>query len=983
MNRQFIKVIGTGVISVAAVVGFITYCVTIPFPSGHTLQFLSPVMKPFLDLGESIYQSGARHAGFYAAAAACVGIVLSLMSAVRKENRRLSGVLILPAVTAAVAAELLYGHVPAVLSYFLLGAAFVLLMVASIAGLGDQLKNLLPSPTRRKRMMLLLSLLLLGFVFLSYHLDIKPPGHAHHSSEHGIVAAQLAHESPWNVTSIKELKTAFRKAGPVALDQAGIQIILDWIVFSFWGSHFILQRVVSVILGILSLYVLFLLAEELFGTWTAVCAVFIMAVDPWHNAHSRYSDISFVSSMLFSTLSVYCMVKALKLRSFGWTIALVLTLSIVFYLYPSTQFIVFVVIAFWIYSLFRFRQYWRSSLIVGLLSLTTIAILSAPKTHLLGPVKEIRLINSPINERADYSVQGYGVMGRNVINLVKSLLVQATNNDCWFRKEGAILIWPVSVLFIGGLAWCLPRFSDSRCALLILWFSIGVLPTIPSPDVLSRRITCAAPAIYILAALFAAIVFAQLRQVMMIRFVLVRRILVFVAIVVFSSSAFATFYYHTLVYEEWIHANHRRIAEIVYENIREYYLYLDYDPHEIIESVWVYCEKYLAPGEKDFPLTFFKESEFTQKILPALRAGPAGTMFLVPATGQGNALIEALRPLYPGGRYELYRLDREYFDHSKGAPFCQSYRIPREQVSGRVDLEVLQGRPEIKPESVAAGGPRAKMLEGKRGVGPGEYNEPRGIALDGQGNVYVADFRNYRIQKFDANGLFVTSWGAEGDYSGQFKDPCGVAVGRDGRVYVADTFNNRVQVFDGSGKYILRFEAGLSVPRGLAVDRKGRILVADTGNGVVKLFSRDGKLLKAIGKRGQGKGEFESPNSVAVDSAGKVYVADTGNRRVQILDAEGNYQIEFRVEGWEQGVFNEPYLDIDSRGDIYLTDPLRHRALRYSKDGKLIGVLKPEEAGKPLLSFPMGIAVEQDGKSLYIVDCRNHKIRNYLKTDFK
>lgn len=287
------------------------------------------------------------------------------------------------------------------------------------------------------------------------------------------------------------------------------------------------------------------------------------------------------------------------------------------------------------------------------------------------------------------------------------------------------------------------------------------------------------------------------------------------------------------------------------------------------------------------------------------------------------------------------------------------------------------------PAIPAPAPPRIRMLEGGQGDAPGQYNEPRGIAIDDKGNIFVADFRNYRIQKFDAQGLFVTSWGEDGDYPGQFKDPCGIAVDGKGRVYVADTFNNRVQVFDDRGKCILHFEGGFFAPRGLAVDRKGRIWVADSGNGMVKIFSKEGKPLRVIGQKGSGRGELISPTGIAIDRKGRVYVADAGNRRVQMFDGEGNYQSEFEVEGWQQGVYNEPYLDVDNRGDIYLTDPPGNRVMKYSKNGKLLGVLKPMEVKEPLLSFPMGIAVEKDGRAIYVVDCRHHRIRKFSKADFK
>jgi len=114
-----------------------------------------------------------------------------------------------------------------------------------------------------------------------------------------------------------------------------------------------------------------------------------------------------------------------------------------------------------------------------------------------------------------------------------------------------------------------------------------------------------------------------------------------------------------------------------------------------------------------------------------------------------------------------------------------------------------------------------------------------------------------------------------------------------------------------------------------------------------------------------------------------VYVADTGNKRVQVLDGEGNYLSRFAVDGWQQGVFNEPYLDIDERGDIYLSDPPGNRILKYSQKGKLLGVLKPVEGAEALLALPMGVAVEKKGEAIYVVDCRHHRIGKFVKGDFK
>ncbi|MEZ4519617.1 MAG: hypothetical protein R3C44_23235 [Chloroflexota bacterium] len=122
--------------------------------------------------------------------------------------------------------------------------------------------------------------------------------------------------------------------------------------------------------------------------------------------------------------------------------------------------------------------------------------------------------------------------------------------------------------------------------------------------------------------------------------------------------------------------------------------------------------------------------------------------------------------------------------------------------------------------------------------------------MDGSGNVYVADTNNNRIQKFDSAGTFITKWGANGgdgtsgSGDGQFKGPYGVAVDGSGNVYVADLINNRIQKFDSTGTYLLQWGSNgtgngqFDSPIGVAVDGSGNVYVADSVNNRIQKFSQ-------------------------------------------------------------------------------------------------------------------------------------------------
>jgi DNA-binding beta-propeller fold protein YncE len=180
---------------------------------------------------------------------------------------------------------------------------------------------------------------------------------------------------------------------------------------------------------------------------------------------------------------------------------------------------------------------------------------------------------------------------------------------------------------------------------------------------------------------------------------------------------------------------------------------------------------------------------------------------------------------------------------------------------------------------------------GSGGSGNGEFDSPRGISTDYNGNVYVADFENHRIQKFDSEGDYLKQWGALGSGNGEFNYPWGIAVDSDANVYVTDTFNHRIQKFNSDGIFLKTWgshgtEGGkFNQPLDIEVDNSNNIYVVEFDGNRVQKFTSEGEFITKYGSWGTSPGQMRNPMGIAVDPEGdKIYISDNGNNRVQVFN---------------------------------------------------------------------------------------------------
>lgn len=263
---------------------------------------------------------------------------------------------------------------------------------------------------------------------------------------------------------------------------------------------------------------------------------------------------------------------------------------------------------------------------------------------------------------------------------------------------------------------------------------------------------------------------------------------------------------------------------------------------------------------------------------------------------------------------------------------------------------------------------------------PGHLSYPQFIAVDGEGNSYVSDLGNKRIQKFSSSGEFILNFGESGKQPGQFHHPSGIAVDSD-FVYVADQNLHKIQKFTLDGTFVDEWgkfgnaDGEFKSPKDIEVD-SDFLYVVDSDNYRIQKFTTDGEFVLSFGSGGMNHDQFLILTGIAVDEDGNIYVTDKGNRKIEKFTSDGVLIESYPFHGTNH-VFAPEGITVAPDGKIFVINSDDNRVLYIAlEDNSYLDIF--EQLGPFGNSFvdPTDVVLGFHGE-LLVVDSAAHKVKSF------
>ncbi|MGQ9607770.1 MAG: peptidyl-alpha-hydroxyglycine alpha-amidating lyase family protein [bacterium] len=165
--------------------------------------------------------------------------------------------------------------------------------------------------------------------------------------------------------------------------------------------------------------------------------------------------------------------------------------------------------------------------------------------------------------------------------------------------------------------------------------------------------------------------------------------------------------------------------------------------------------------------------------------------------------------------------------------------------------------------------------ENKPGESGRPFNRPTDVSVSPSGYIYISDgYGNRHVHKFDSNGNLIKSWGGSGDGPGQFALPHGIFAHKNGNIYVADRENHRIQIFTSEGEFVNQWKTDFNMPCTVFIDKDDNVYIPELRHRI-SIMNLNGELIARWGGVENNKpGEFVAPHTACVDSYGNLYVGE-------------------------------------------------------------------------------------------------------------